>query len=539
MNIVKLESEITVILLGLLISLCGLTFGILISNKILAVKFKLMSFSTIGMFFTVLIGGMIMGSLVGLCFEAGFFNPPIIQKIDAVFPFSALIFVLMACLGGFLGAMLWSKKLKQEEVCYEMEIWVKNIKNIAITILLSILLCEISYILPIFELFELDTLDFRFNFQNRVKIFEDIVIIDIDDETIRQFGQMKGGTRVYYANVIDYLNQGGAKTIGFDMLFPEKSTIFPEGDQELANATGRARNVCHSIFFYNRESWGTNTFPDVPKLLKRFSYGENCAYYPADEDIPAKEEPILEWEENDSVYVPIEPILKKTARIGHINIYTDIDGIVRKIQYLMPYMGEIYPFLAFQLACDYLGIKKEDIKIVKNKFIDMGKIKIPIDREGKTFINYKLSSVRKFPFHMVLKREIPAEYFKNKIVLIGGTYPPLFDTVPTSIELIMPRAEFHANIIYSIIKGNFIFPIEKHLMIIICILLGVITGLAYSFFSPLKSIIITIILLIGYLILVFCLFEFKGIYIEIIRPILIVVSMRLLFLEKSLISIKK
>ncbi|MEW6482196.1 MAG: hypothetical protein AB1397_04260 [bacterium] len=114
LNIVKLESKITVILLGLLVSLCGLIFGILISNKILAVKFKLMSFSTIGMFFTVLIGGMIMGSLVGLCFEAGFFNPPIIQKIDAVFPFSALIFVLMACLGGSLGAMLWSKKLKEQ-----------------------------------------------------------------------------------------------------------------------------------------------------------------------------------------------------------------------------------------------------------------------------------------------------------------------------------------------------------------------------------------------------------------------------------------
>jgi len=110
-NAIKIKSEIIGILFGLLISLCGLIFGMLISNKILTLKFKIISLNTIGMLITILIGFLIM-MMPFICFVAGFIDGHL-QKL--LYPFWAtFIAILLGCLGCFIGAMLWSKKLKQK-----------------------------------------------------------------------------------------------------------------------------------------------------------------------------------------------------------------------------------------------------------------------------------------------------------------------------------------------------------------------------------------------------------------------------------------
>jgi adenylate cyclase len=386
-------------------------------------------------------------------------------------------------------------------------------------ILLSFLWIFIIYKVAIFEMFELDVFDFRFRSRGTLsnRLLEEIIIVDIDEKSLKELGRFGEWPRSYYAQVIDYLAYGGAKVIGFDILFSEPSRIFSEGDQSLAEATRKARNVCHAILFEYKGLWRTKTIPTIPESLVKFSYGQNTKSYPLNAIPDTLEEPLLPWGK-DSVLLPIEPILKETHGIGYVNFSPDMDGVIRRIQPLMAYMGEIYPSLAFQIASDYLGIKKEDVKIVRGKFIDLGRFKIPIDEEGRMLINYKLSSVRRISYSVVLKKKIPANFFKDRIVLIGGTAAGLFDLSPTPLDPLSPGVEIHANIIYNIIKGDFLISLGRATNIAISLLLGLLTGIFLWRLRSSKGIIATILLLIGYLILTFYLFKSKGICLEVFRP---------------------
>ncbi|MEW6007689.1 MAG: CHASE2 domain-containing protein, partial [bacterium] len=307
--------------------------------------------------------------------------------------------------------------------------------------------------------------------------------------------------------------------------------------KELAEATERAGNVCHSIFTgHSATSQRLYKKPslNIAKNLSKFSYFKNrdLSFFIA------------------SAETPIEPIFEKTKSIGYVNLYPDSDGVVRRIQpisicYEDPYgknkIYPLYPSFGLQVACDYLGIKKENVKIVPGKFIDLGKIRIPLDEDQWMLINYRISSFHHIPFSMVLKREIPADYFKGRIVLIGGTAAGLFDFVATPINPSMPGVDVHANIIYSIIKNEFITPIKENTIFFVCFILGVIIGLCLLYLSLLKGLIITSILIIAYLITGLFLFELKGIYLEMVRPLLTMIGVQLfIFSAKALIlSIKK
>jgi len=409
---------------------------------------------------------------------------------------------------------------------------------IIVTTLVSLILV---YIWPLFGQFELIIYDFRLCLRGSKASnkLEKIVIIDIDERSLDELGRLGEWSRSYYAQVIDYLTQGEAKVIGFDIFFSEPSKFFPEGDQALAEATKRAKNVCHAIFFENRDRWKKSTIFKISEeeieMRRKFAYEEDTESYPAGTplSVMTKDEPLLEYRGYDTVLLPIKPIFKETNRIGYINIPSD-SGFYRKTQVLTPRFG-IYPSLAFQMACDYLEIKKEDVKIIRGKFIDMGKIKIPIDKKGMMFINYRVPSFYKISFCSVLNKEIPASFFKDKIVLIGGTAAGLFDEVATPINCSMPGVDVHANIIWSIIKNDFISSLEEHVVFVISFILSIIVGLISVFLRPLKGLIITLGLVIGYFIFAFCLFEFKGLYLDIVRPILSMFLIRFLFTERTLI----
>lgn len=406
------------------------------------------------------------------------------------------------------------------------DIFLKVGKMGVISIFLSIFtyfLFFIIYSLSITNRFELIGLDFLYNF--RGEIYEppkEIVVVDINEQSLKELGRFGEWPRSYYATVIDYINEGGGKVIGFDILFSEESKIFPEGDNKLAEATGKAKNVYHSFIISNipstspeewmRSSEKKEKFVDLE--VSKFSFGKNyCKGF---------SQRIGTW-----AVFPIKPILKEASGIGYINLILDDDRVVRKIQLLALYEDEFYPCFAFQIACSYLGIKKENIKIIPQKFIFLDKIRIPIDSNNQMFINYKTSYFRHIPFSLVLKKEIPASCFKDKIVLIGGTAEGLFDNVMTPMSLSMAGVDVHANVIYSIINGDFISFPKKYVIFFICLTFGVIMGWLLLRFSFLKGLVITSILIITYAITSLLLFNFKDIYLEIVRPTMVFMSIQI------------
>lgn len=67
---------------------------------------------------------------------------------------------------------------------------------------------------------ELKTLDFRFKLRGKRDPGPEVAIIAIDDKSIEKIGRWPW-SRSVFAEMVDILSEGGAKVIGFDILFIE------------------------------------------------------------------------------------------------------------------------------------------------------------------------------------------------------------------------------------------------------------------------------------------------------------------------------
>ncbi|MEK6577470.1 MAG: CHASE2 domain-containing protein, partial [Nitrospirota bacterium] len=97
------------------------------------------------------------------------------------------------------------------------------INSISLGVVLSIILIFISIDIfnPSFlEVLELKTLDDRFRIKGRRETGREVAIVIIDEESIREFGRWPW-TRDKLARLVDLLALGGAKVIGFDIIFSE------------------------------------------------------------------------------------------------------------------------------------------------------------------------------------------------------------------------------------------------------------------------------------------------------------------------------
>ncbi|MBU0683952.1 MAG: CHASE2 domain-containing protein, partial [Candidatus Omnitrophica bacterium] len=88
-----------------------------------------------------------------------------------------------------------------------------------ITFIASLLLC-VSYFRT-FDDFEYSMLDFRYRLRPLQKVNDDIVIIEIDDNSIKQLGRWPF-IRNYHALLVKILGVSGADTIVFDVFFSEE-----------------------------------------------------------------------------------------------------------------------------------------------------------------------------------------------------------------------------------------------------------------------------------------------------------------------------
>ncbi len=66
-----------------------------------------------------------------------------------------------------------------------------------------------------------------------------IVVVGIDDETLKTYGKWSEWQRRLHAQAINNLSQAGAKVIGFDVLFADSSA----DDSILADAIGKAARL--------------------------------------------------------------------------------------------------------------------------------------------------------------------------------------------------------------------------------------------------------------------------------------------------------
>ncbi len=129
--------------------------------------------------------------------------------------------------------------------------------------------------------------------------------------------------------------------------------------------------------------------------------------------------------ETQSIWETFGALARKAGALGHVNLYPDTDGMVRRFPLLIKYKGRLYPSLALQLAFKHLDGRLRDLVIgtdfLGQPSLGIQSLKILTDSDYQMLLNYDdaWTAERTYSFVDVLEGKVDPSIFSKKIVLIG------------------------------------------------------------------------------------------------------------------------
>ena len=159
-------------------------------------------------------------------------------------------------------------------------------------------------------------------------------------------------------------------------------------------------------------------------------------------------------------YLPIAILGEQANAIGALVALPDVDGGIRTEPLIIDYYGDLYPSMALMLAAKGLNLDVDDIQITVGSDVQLGRLNIKTDGYSlmNTFFYHDEEYSGAFPvdsFFDVLQGKIPADKYKDKIVLIGATALGVGDTFVTPIDPTMSPVVTLAHSVSSILNEDF------------------------------------------------------------------------------------
>lgn len=292
-------------------------------------------------------------------------------------------------------------------------------------------------------------------FQGNADIDTRVVIIAIDDDSLGRLGRWPW-PRAYHTQLINTLAKGNPAVVFLDITLSEPAQDSEE-DRQLAEAM---------------EEFGRVIVP---------VYGVM--------DPTAKEGAITASQLSEPV-----PVLKKASLQAHINTFQDSDGIIRKTLLHLDYKGEKIESAALKAYKTYMEVTGgSDISG-----------SIPLDPWNRMYIHYSGTpeDIEHHSYYQVLNGEIPPEYFKDKIVLVGPYTVGMGDHYLTPVERQVPMygVEIHGNIIHNLLHGNFKQEVSFMVTAGILALLGILGIFTFNRLPPGWSAVLLVLVFGVYLI---------------------------------------
>lgn len=270
----------------------------------------------------------------------------------------------------------------------------------------------------IFQSFQALTYNILFRLRGSVAWDERVVVVEIDDQSIQDIGQFPIA-RSYYTEFLNRLEEAQPSVVAFDIVFAEAS----EDDVALGEAMNRLNRVVLA------QSWDNQGLPILPN-----------------------------------------PTLADHAvSMGHVlNPPTD-DGISRTIR---PYIQ---------------GVPALGIAIAQSYSLVAAAIAIPSDYQTHTqafWINWPgfAQDCPSYSFVEVLRGEVPAERFQNKIVIVGVTASgnsPLF--TPFNRTPPIGGVYLQAAVVSNLLQQNNLYKMGMVWQILILVLGGPVLSVLSSY----------------------------------------------------------
>jgi len=237
------------------------------------------------------------------------------------------------------------------------------------------------------------------------------VVVAIDESTIAEVHEQWPYPRAMHGRLIRKIAEGRPLAIGIDIMFDTPSQRGPADDEALGAAIADAGNVV----------LGAAVTEDIQPFYVRTMLNP-----------------------------PIPVVRKGAAGVALLNMPADADNQVRRVPLWTALEAERLPGLDARL---HAMVAKAGVQVA------------PLPDRPSVLINFR-GGPRTYPwvsYYRVLGDEIPTEYWKDKIVLIGPTSEIFHDQFGTAFARggDMPGVEIHANALETLVRGNYIREVPQ------------------------------------------------------------------------------
>ncbi len=361
-----------------------------------------------------------------------------------------------------------------------------NLSGFKIAVLLTLMVLGIYYLDPYFlNILELKTLDLRFLSRGKIPTSDKVALVTVDEKSLDELGRWPW-PRTRMAQLLDALVKAEAGVVGFDIVWAE-----PDENSDLKSLTAVKQKLAElklsnrELDRYLVEALKT---ADSDRILaeslarsQRGILGYFFHFSPREgagkrEKEPPKDPPpltsfnLVKFTSEEAARVPLFeasypevniPVISQAAEgAGYFNIFPDPDGTVRWAPLVIKYQDRFYCSLSLAVLQKYREGSPLALRIAEFgvEQVRLGKLSIPTNEEGRVLINYR-GPQKTFPHYSatdVIHGRVPPEAFQGKIVLVGATAIGIYDMRVTPFEHVFPGLEIHANVIDSILQGQFL-----------------------------------------------------------------------------------
>lgn len=289
----------------------------------------------------------------------------------------------------------------------------------------------------------------------RARISAPVVIVDIDEASLKRFGQWPW-PRSLMAQLVHRIGQMRPAAVALDILMPEPDRSspcqfaqhIPDIDQnltrQLCNLPSNDTLLAHALFGANAvlgvagmEGVAASSVTAAPMLT-----------------IGADPRPFMR---HFNLALTNLPELENAAS-GHAILSADIEsGIVRRVPLIAAVGHTVMPSLSLEMLRLASGSPSFSVKSTTDRIegVGVGNLFIPTQKDGSIWVHYSHHDPGRFvSVAQILDGNIDSETVERKLVLIGFSGLGLVDFPSTALGERVPGVEIHAQVLESIYDGT-------------------------------------------------------------------------------------
>jgi adenylate cyclase len=321
-------------------------------------------------------------------------------------------------------------------------------------------------------------LDFRFQLRGDVPTDSSLIIVDIADDAMQEFGSWPFPRQVH-GMFIDAASQLGVQALLYDVSFVGANES--NSDQFLLQMSQEAGFTHFPLRFSPYED--AVTLPNSPfQGVLKHGYGLN--------QVRANGVIRPDLKMRGLLTEPLEGLDLASAGMGFVNIFEDPDGVIRRTPPFLECNQFLFPQLGMSIWLRLMHLQAKDLTMDSYQLSLPNGKNVPLDGNGNLILNWpgRYETLPHYSFREIilsykqvmegLEPLLPMDSLKHlrgKILLIGRVGQNSTDFVNTPLQSRHPAIGLHMAVLQTLLSGNYIRVLSglQHWLLILALVIVV------------------------------------------------------------------